>query len=546
MENYSESCIELLRHNNTRVLCAKENCKFKKSNDNKYCIKHQICIFVDETQALGKKMCVDYIRGCREQLDNDYKFSRCENCLKINREKEKAKKEKKMKNNNNNNNENKEGYKHCSFCCIEYTIEHFKGVNGGETKTCSKCRENFKISDANRDREHRNAVARKNDAKPERIAVKNEWKEKNYEKVAGYWMKSRQNKIEKMGVDEYQKYNAENAKNWRKNNPEKVINNNENRKKSLKICYTNYIRTANYKNLDFAISFEEYEKIVCDKCYYCGIIADKGFNGIDRKDQTKGYLLDNCVNCCQMCNYMKKSLSDSTFIKRIEHILKYNNLIENGNLYPEIFSNHFYGVNFKSYQYSANQKKYEFEITESQFKEITSSECYICGKKNSEVHRNGIDRFNSKIGYLFYNCKSCCGECNYMKNNYDYNDIFEKYKLIYNNFNNYDFSKNITNNEIIEKKEILKNILMPFDMSKNFIKINYEELNNPIEDKKNDEIFVLNKNKKSKEEIRENARIRKQQERKRLIEKYGDEEYKKINAIKIAENRRKKKENEIK
>jgi hypothetical protein len=50
---------------------------------------------------------------------------------------------------------------------------------------------------------------------------------------------------------------------------------------------------------------------------------------------------------------------------------------------------------------------------------------------------------------------------------------------------------------------------------------------------------VENKNKKSKEEIRENARIRKQAQRKRLLEKYGDEEYRKIHAKQIAENRKK-------
>jgi len=549
MENNSESCVEILRHN-SGVLCGKDGCKFKHSKDNKYCNKHQICIFLDETQDLGKKTCVNYVRGCKEQLDIDYKFSRCEDCLKRDREKEKTRKEEKKK---NINNENKEGYKTCSCCFIEYTIEHFKGVKGGETKTCSKCRENFKISDANRDKEHRNAVARKNESKPERIAIKNEWKEKNYEKVAGYWMKSRQNKIEKMGVDEYLKYNAENAKKWRENNPEKVIQNNDKKRESLKLNYNVYIRTASNKGLVFLISFEEYEKIVCDKCYYCGIIADKGFNGIDRKDQTKGYILDNCVNCCQMCNYMKKSLNDDIFIKRIEHILTYNKIIENGNLYPEIFLNHFYGVNFKTYQYSANRKKLNFEITESQFKEITSCDCYICGKKNSENHRNGIDRFDSNVGYLFYNCKSCCGECNYMKNNYEYKEIFEKFKLIYNNFNknillsfnNIDNYRNLNNSikddNINEKKTILKNTLIPFNNSNN-----YEELSNSINNDKNNEIIVLNKNKKTKEEIRENARIRKQEQRKRLIEKYGDEEYKKINAKLIAENRRKKKEKENK
>jgi hypothetical protein len=54
MKNNSESRVEILRHNDG-VLCGKDGCKFKYSKDNKYCNKHQICIFLDETQDLGKK-----------------------------------------------------------------------------------------------------------------------------------------------------------------------------------------------------------------------------------------------------------------------------------------------------------------------------------------------------------------------------------------------------------------------------------------------------------------------------------------------------------
>jgi hypothetical protein len=235
---------------------------------------------------------------------------------------------------------------------------------------------------------------------------------------------------------------------------------------------------------------------------------------------------------------MKGSLNDFNFIKKIEHILTYNKIIENGNLYPEIFANYFNSVIFKKYKNSANRKKFVFEITESQFKEITSSDCYICGKKNSEVHRNGIDRFDSKIGYLFYNCKSCCGECNYLKREYEYNEFIEKLKLI--NINLIKLSPKLLSLPINNNTEKIKleNTFIPFD--NNILFCNNDKEINDIP--KN---IVENKNKKSKEEIKENARIRKQEQRKRLIEKYGDEEYKKINAKLISENRRKKREKEI-
>ena len=550
MEESPGSCIEKLRHNAV-VHCAKDGCPNRKSDINQYCTKHQIWIFLDDTAALGKKACVNYVRGCREQLDTSYKFSRCEDCLKRDREKDKEKREAAKK--KETDNVIKTGNKLCSFCHIEQHIDQFQGIKGGETKTCSDCREKFKKLDANRDKAHRNAIARKNERKPENVAVKKKWKEDNYEKVVGYWMKSRQNKIEKNGVDEYQKKNAENAKKWRENNPEKVLIINENKRKNLKLQYNVYFRSARDKNLDFQLSYEEYEKIVCGKCYYCGIIADKGFNGIDRKDQKQGYFIENCVNCCQMCNYMKKSLSDKIFIKRIEHILVYNKIVENGNLYPEIFANHIYGVNYRTYRHRANEKKFDFEITEQQFNEITKKDCYICGKQNSSEHRNGIDRYDSNIGYLIENCRSCCGECNYMKNNYDYRDMFEKFKLVYNNSNggNCHFEQ-VSLKDVVETPEketvgdcqpALKNTLIPFEEIEQFNSKEYQcsvAEKNDIEKSKVENIFVDNKSKKTVDEKREAARIRKQEKYKLLIEKYGDEEYRKMHAQQIAEIRRKK------
>jgi hypothetical protein len=50
--------------------------------------------------------------------------------------------------------------------------------------------------------------------------------------------------------------------------------------------------------------------------------------------------------------------------------------------------------------------------------------------------------------------------------------------------------------------------------------------------------MVENKNKKTKEEIRENAFIRKEEQRKNIVEKYNNEEYKKAHSAQIAENRK--------
>jgi hypothetical protein len=160
----------------TIVLCAKDGCKFKKS-ENKYCGKHQTLLFVEETESLGLKTCKNYIRGCRSQMQHSYKFTRCEECLKQEREKD-HKKRGTIASIEIKNPEQKA----CSTCCKIFSMESFQGLHG-ETKTCLYCREANKRADEKRDAEHVRELARKNEKKPERRAVKFAWKEANYEKL---------------------------------------------------------------------------------------------------------------------------------------------------------------------------------------------------------------------------------------------------------------------------------------------------------------------------------------------------------------------------
>jgi hypothetical protein len=59
--------------------------------------------------------------------------------------------------------------------------------------------------------------------------------------------------------------------------------------------------------------------------------------------------------------------------------------------------------------------------------------CYICGKKSSDEHKNGIDRYDNTKGYTLDNIRSCCWNCNFMKKNYDHDILINKFMLIYKN-----------------------------------------------------------------------------------------------------------------
>lgn len=483
----------------TVVLCASDKCKFNRSTENQYCLKHQLCLFIDETAALGKKLCKQYVRGCRAQLDAEYSKSACEECLVKEREKDRARR----------------GYAQvtvaaepnkqvCTTCCKTLDEEQFNGQNGVKTKTCSGCREANRIQDMKRDKEHRNELARIAEQNPARKTVKMEWNENNYEKVALKSMNYRQRQIE-ADVEQYLSKNAENAKQWRENNPEKVANNNLNKINNVQLQYGVYARSARDKNLVFSLSVEEFDIIVKNPCYYCGTIQDRGFNGVDRQNSEIGYIMENSVSCCQMCNYMKASLSVDAFLGRVEHILTYNGRI-NGRLFPEMFPDYM-SASYNGYKQRAAKKNLDFILSQDEFTSLTYLPCYLCGKTSNSQHLNGVDRLDNKNGYTFDNVKSCCFGCNHIKRNYVLEDVFNKFIEIYM-FNNLD-----------------KLTLQP-DTTGEFT---------------NNKDMVVNTNKKTDDEKRNAARIRKANQRLRLKDKYGNDEYNRQKAEELAKYRKNKK-----
>lgn len=482
-----EECRTHDKPNPQIVLCAKQDCTFKKSKMNKYCGKHQLYLFIDETTQLGLKCCTNVVRGCRSQI-RVTAYNKCEPCLKLDREKDHNKRKGTIV--------KTETEKQCSVCCKVQPIELFQGKLG-ETKTCLSCREANKRADEKREKEHVRELANQNAMKPERKLVKRAWNEANYEKVASYWLESRSRLIES-NLEGFLKRNAEQAKHWRDTNPEKVKIINQQRNENIDYHFVNYKRTANTKQLEFTLTKGDFMEMVILPCYYCGIVQPKGFNGIDRLLSTDGYTLNNVVSCCEMCNMMKKCSSPSVFVNRATHISVYNKRTE-GQIYPECFID-INNVNYNKYKCCAEDKKLEFLITKNYFDEKIKEQCYLCGKFPSQTHKNGLDRVDSSIGYIETNLQSCCGNCNYMKTNYPLNLFLDKCELI----SKYYLSRYRVIEPIQELKQIVKG------------------------------------NKLTLEEKKEKNRIRRQKQRDALRKKYGDEEYKKLHAKQIAEQRMKK------
>jgi 5-methylcytosine-specific restriction endonuclease McrA len=86
------------------------------------------------------------------------------------------------------------------------------------------------------------------------------------------------------------------------------------RRRPYESHYNSLIYTAKRRGQDISITYEDYVTFSNTKtCHYCGIgilwkaVADQKTNrsNLDRKENSIGYTLDNCVVCCYDCNVAK-------------------------------------------------------------------------------------------------------------------------------------------------------------------------------------------------------------------------------------------------
>jgi hypothetical protein len=98
----------------------------------------------------------------------------------------------------------------------------------------------------------------------------------------------------------------------------------EDYKANILSYYNQYIRNASLRNIHFELSLDYFAEIVSSQCVYCGHYNENEVNGIDRVDSYSGYVLENVVSCCSICNIMKNDLAQPEFLKHIEKI--YNHI----------------------------------------------------------------------------------------------------------------------------------------------------------------------------------------------------------------------------
>jgi hypothetical protein len=189
-----------------------------------------------------------------------------------------------------------------------------------------------------------------------------------------------------------------------------------------------YVKNSKRRDLIFDLTYDLTLSLLLKKCTYCGIYESavnkygEAYSpmGIDRKDNNIGYLTDNVVTSCKVCNRLKYTHTYDDFFTYLlnifEHYGSEESWDENDNIKV---------IPYRIHKGVAKSNNRPTELTKEEYTTITSKKCYYCNCLN--LQQLNIDRVDSTIGYTKKNkLVSCCSICNIMKCNMHVDDFYNK------------------------------------------------------------------------------------------------------------------------
>jgi hypothetical protein len=106
------------------------------------------------------------------------------------------------------------------------------------------------------------------------------------------------------------------------------------------MVFNNYRNHAKRRGMAFDLTFEAVKTLIALPCHYCGSspsntwanYADTflcksvnfAYSGVDRVDSTKGYMKDNVVPCCAICNRAKSDLPLEQFQVWVQRLIAFS------------------------------------------------------------------------------------------------------------------------------------------------------------------------------------------------------------------------------
>jgi len=67
---------------------------------------------------------------------------------------------------------------------------------------------------------------------------------------------------------------------------------------------------------------------------------------------------------------------------------------------------------FRQYAYKAKLRNLSFSLTLAEFEKLVAAPCALCGES---YEPRGVDRKDSRCGYLIWNCRASCWRCNQLR-----------------------------------------------------------------------------------------------------------------------------------
>lgn len=86
--------------------------------------------------------------------------------------------------------------------------------------------------------------------------------------------------------------------------------------------YLKYFYNAKTKGVEFHLTYVQFLELWQLPCSYCGRAIST--IGIDRIDNSKGYISGNIIPCCSACNQAKSTLTHTEFLAICKKIAAHN------------------------------------------------------------------------------------------------------------------------------------------------------------------------------------------------------------------------------
>lgn len=95
--------------------------------------------------------------------------------------------------------------------------------------------------------------------------------------------------------------------------------------------FLTYKYNAKNRQLIFGLSESRLSEFVRSDCHYCGFslptvrpdLQEFVYNGIDRIDNSRGYVEGNVVACCKICNHAKHTMTAEDFLAWATRLAQY-------------------------------------------------------------------------------------------------------------------------------------------------------------------------------------------------------------------------------